>query len=104
MMLWNSHLIAASRNAIAPNGRPVLMYFNPELFGGRDCTFQYSFDDLEVCKEECTFSTDRLSVCDKTVYDLCSLIMHEHNLHKTDDVTNRKELYLFLRRELLSLL
>ncbi len=101
-LTWNSHVISASRNAVAPNGRPLLMYMNPELFGGRECICTFSCEDLEVCKEECMFTNDRL--CDNTIFELCCVLMIEINVQKTAEIADRKELYLTLRTDLLSIL
>ena len=33
---WNLHSIRVQKNTDIPNGKPDLMYFVPEAFGGRD--------------------------------------------------------------------
>jgi hypothetical protein len=78
-----------------------MMYFHPELFGGEECTRHCSQQELDACKDECTF---RNCPCDQDIFELCNIIMNEHHLHKTNDANGRKNLYLVLRREILSLL
>ncbi|RVE55502.1 hypothetical protein OJAV_G00235640 [Oryzias javanicus] len=73
--LWNTHIIRRSRNAVAPSGRPILMYTIPHLFGGRDHLKEVPQEAVEICKRECLQRGP--FTCDETVFSLCCLIVRE---------------------------
>ncbi|XP_063076248.1 uncharacterized protein LOC134466278 isoform X1 [Engraulis encrasicolus] len=93
--LWNTHVVRKSRNAVAPSGRPILMYTLPHLFGGQDYLKQVPQEAVEACKEECQQRGP--CPCDETVFDMCCLIMAENFLHSPTTADEAIELYLFLR-------
>ena len=43
---WNSHLLAPSKGAILPIGRPVSLYHLPELFGSVSWLIPVSSEDI----------------------------------------------------------
>lgn len=51
--LWNTHVIRRSRNTVAPNGCPILMYTIPHLFRGQEHLKEVSQHAVEACKQEC---------------------------------------------------
>ncbi|KAF7650277.1 hypothetical protein LDENG_00128350, partial [Lucifuga dentata] len=77
--LWNSHIICNSRNAVAPSGRPLLMYTLPHLFGRQDYLKEVSHQAVEACKVECLQRGPY--PCDETVFNLCCLIMRTSYTH-----------------------
>lgn len=94
--LWNMHRIRRQRNAIAPHGRPILMYNLPEQFGGTDHLKNVSRRQIRLCKDECTFR-DR-SPCDETVFEIACMIMAENNISSPADPREALEIYKILRR------
>ncbi|KAJ8040865.1 hypothetical protein HOLleu_15291 [Holothuria leucospilota] len=94
--LWNMHHIRRCRNAIAPNGRPRLMYDLPNQFGGTDHLQNVSRQQVRLCKDECTFR-GRLP-CDETVFEIACTIMAEHNISPPKDTKEAEEIYKILRR------
>ncbi|MGH0130340.1 UNVERIFIED_CONTAM: hypothetical protein FKN15_042621 [Acipenser sinensis] len=76
--IWNTHPIRAQRNRTTPHGRPLIMYILPHLYGVADHLCPSSRDDILNCEEECL--TRRNYPCDKTVFELCSLLMVERGL------------------------
>lgn len=97
--LWNTHIIRNSRNAVAPSGRPVVMYNAPHLFGGQDHLKEVSREAVDMCKEECQQRGP--CPCDETVFSLCCLIMAENFLLPPTTADEAVELYLFLREYIL---
>uniref|UniRef100_A0A3B1K095 Zmp:0000000984 n=1 Tax=Astyanax mexicanus TaxID=7994 RepID=A0A3B1K095_ASTMX len=93
--LWNTHNIRPSRNAVAPHGRPFIMYTLPQLFGARDYLKRVSQQAVDVCREECQERGPY--PCDETVFALSSHLMEEHHLHPPTTPAEATELYLFLR-------
>ncbi|KAJ8037931.1 hypothetical protein HOLleu_18876 [Holothuria leucospilota] len=94
--LWNMHRMRRCRNAIAPNGRPLLMYNLPNQFGGTDHLQNVSRQQVRLCKDECTFR-GRLP-CDETVFEIACTIMAEHNISPPEDTKEAEEIYKILRR------
>ncbi|KAK1175702.1 hypothetical protein AOXY_G391 [Acipenser oxyrinchus oxyrinchus] len=76
--IWNTHRIRAQRNTTAPQGRPLMMYTVPHLYGAEDHQCPCSMENIANCEEECR--TRRNYSCDKTVFELCCLLMDEHRL------------------------
>lgn len=97
--LWNTHIIRKSRNAVAPSGRPILMYTIPRLFGGQDHLKEVSQEAVEACKQECQQRGPY--PCDETVFSLCCLIMAENFLLSPTTADEAIEMYLFLRAYIL---
>nr|XP_017208764.1 uncharacterized protein zmp:0000000984 [Danio rerio] len=97
--LWNTHIIRRSRSAVAPSGRPILMYTIPHLFGGQDYLKEVSQNSVDVCKQECQQRGPY--TCDETVFSLCCLIMSENFLTPPSTADESIELYLFLRAYIL---
>ena len=48
---WNLHEIRSQRHSDIPSGKPELLYYVPEIFGGRDYGHHVDLDDLEICLE-----------------------------------------------------
>lgn len=93
--LWNTHIIRSSRNAVAPGGRPLLMYTLPHLFGGENYLQEVSEQAVTACKDECLQRGPY--PCEETVFELCCLIMTDNFLYPPTSADEAIELYLFLR-------
>lgn len=48
---WNLHEIRSQRHLDSPSGKPELLYFVPEIFGGRDYGHMVDLDDVEACMD-----------------------------------------------------
>lgn len=46
---WNLHEIRSQRHSDIPSGKPELLYYVPEIVGGRDYGHHIDLEDLEVC-------------------------------------------------------
>ncbi|RXM35362.1 hypothetical protein EOD39_4163 [Acipenser ruthenus] len=100
--IWNAHNIRPSRNENVPYGRPVAMYLVPELWGTPNYLNLVDVQDLQLCKQMCTF---RCPIpCNEDVFDLYMMIMEEHNLSFQNEAFGAVELYTHLRTILMSLL
>ncbi|RXM97087.1 Sodium/potassium/calcium exchanger 3 [Acipenser ruthenus] len=100
--IWNTHRIRAQRNSTAPQGRPLMMYTVPHLYGAEDHLCPCTMENIVNCEEECR--TRRNYSCDKTVFELCCLLMDEHTLDPPDNTEQATDLYITLRQEIRDLL
>ncbi|XP_045158598.2 uncharacterized protein LOC123524453 [Mercenaria mercenaria] len=98
--LWNNHRIRPSSNPNQPYGRPFLMYHCPGMFGCQDYLCRTSEAQVNLCLEE---SIQKGNVtCDETVFELCTIIMSDHNMMPAKTADDAALLYQFLRREILN--
>ncbi|WAR24561.1 hypothetical protein MAR_038230 [Mya arenaria] len=98
--LWNCHRIRPVRNNISPSGRPVTMYTCPELYGAQDYLCAVPRANVDSCLEECVLKSN--ITCDATVFEICTMIMDDHDLQGPDCGDSTVILYQTLRREILS--
>ncbi|MGH0172742.1 UNVERIFIED_CONTAM: hypothetical protein FKN15_070878, partial [Acipenser sinensis] len=94
--LWNNHRIRPCRNQIAPCGRPMMMYKLPHLYGAQAHLCEVTAEHAHMCLEECV--QEGPLPCDKTVFELCCLLMQENGC--SPQPTNPSDavlLYEFLR-------
>ena len=96
--LWNTHRIRPSKNQNVPSGVPLLMYTAPSFYGTRDYLQEVQQDTLEVCLEECSFSTH--IPCDPELFELFLLYTEEQNMDAPSDASQAVDLYVFLRNAL----
>nr|XP_022287723.1 uncharacterized protein LOC111100295 [Crassostrea virginica] len=93
--LWNTHRIRPYRNRVTPSGRPTIMYDIPYLYGARRNVCQVTEEQITACQTVCRPKSQY--PCDKTVYELCCLIMEESNLDEPHNPSEGLQLYTFLR-------
>lgn len=98
---WNTHRIRNSRNAIAPSGRPVILFELPEACDTRNYLHEVSAERISMCKEYCTY---HILPCDTDIFELCRIIMEENGYLPPKDPYEAADLYLYLRREINNLL
>ena len=72
--LWNAHPIRKSRNAHVPHGKPDIIYYIPEIFGGRDLLCTFSGDELDVLSELLTRSAPD---CHDLFHELFEILIEE---------------------------
>jgi hypothetical protein len=77
MMMWNTHYIRKSRNEHVPHGRPDVIYYMPEQFGGID--YQYRVDDTEVAAIS-EILTVPPPMCQEEYSELFELLMLDRNI------------------------
>ncbi|XP_052677471.1 uncharacterized protein LOC128158591 isoform X2 [Crassostrea angulata] len=51
---WNHHHISHSRQAVVPNGKPIILYNAPEVTGGKNCLKVVNEDDLQWAFTQCS--------------------------------------------------
>ncbi|MGH0137101.1 UNVERIFIED_CONTAM: hypothetical protein FKN15_062854 [Acipenser sinensis] len=100
--IWNTHRIRAQRNSTAPQGRPLMMYTVPHLYGAEDHLCPCTMENIVNCEEKC--NKRRNYSCDKTVFELCCLLMDEHRLDPPDNTEQATDLYITLKQEIRDLL
>ena len=92
---WNLYSIRLQRNADMPNGKPDVMYFVPEVFGGHNFGQRVEQTDVEICSE---MYGVRRTVCCTEFQDLVKLLKPDLHL----PITAQGALQLY--RELLELI
>lgn len=102
VQVWDNHLIRPSRNERVYHGRPNVMYIIPELYNSRDYLQRTSPNDRLLCAAGCTFRSS--IVCDDDVFRLCCSLMAVQNLNVPKDAYEAVDLYMDLRRLLITLL
>ncbi|WAR17141.1 hypothetical protein MAR_031735 [Mya arenaria] len=98
--LWNCHRIRPVRNNISPSGRPVTMYTCPDLYGAQDYLCAVPRANVDSCLEEYVLKSN--ITCDATVFEICTMIMDDHDFQRPDCDDSVVILYQTLRREILS--
>lgn len=93
--LWNAHRLRPSRNQTAPSGRPALIYSMPHLYGSESHACQVNPLQVSICETECMYTGPY--PCDKTVFEICCLLMAENSLGKPNDAEDAIQLYGVLR-------
>lgn len=69
---WNRHSIREQRNAEIPSGKPDLMYFIPEVFGGHNFGKRVDLEDVNAC---CEIYGSRRKICCQEFEDLARLLI-----------------------------
>lgn len=98
--MWNNHHIRRSSNNMMPFGRPESMFFYPILWNAEDHKVAVSEADLAMCSTTAEFRSH--VPCDQDVYDVCVAIMRENNLTPAQTCDEATDLYLYLRREIVT--
>lgn len=79
------------------HGKPFLMYYAPELYHAQNYLHPVDYERLDIILEEdvCLWKTD--ITCYADLYELCVLIMEEHNLEAGHNAVEAIRLYRQLR-------
>lgn len=94
--MWNSHKIRPTRSNLVPSGRPNIMYTTLALWGATDHLCQTSDDDIDVCRTEAVFQSDK--PCDVDLYDVIISILRRDRLQiDFEDYVHLIDLYLYLK-------
>lgn len=96
--MWNTHRIRPGGNGRdLYHGKPFLMYYAPELYHAQNYLHPVDYERLDIILEEdvCLWKTD--ITCDSDLYELCVLIMEEHNLEAGHNAVEAIRLYRQLR-------
>ena len=97
--LWNLHRIRPSaRNNSSPNGRPYLLYHQPEMTGAVDYKREVDPEDLAIARDMCCSNIPEYS--SKEFNDLAELIMDEKGLQMPENGNEARDLYLILTAEI----
>ncbi|KAF3842498.1 hypothetical protein F7725_024449, partial [Dissostichus mawsoni] len=94
---WNSHKIRPRSTDDTASGRPVIMYSFPELHSAED-RLKHIAMEVNLCMQECTPKGQ--FPCDKTVFELCCLLMAENGWDDPEDPFAAADLYILLRDEI----
>ena len=91
--LWNTHYIRKTRNENVPYGRPDVIYYLPEMFGGQECL-------LPVNENEVRFLADLLTIdvptCNEDYAEIFEMIMADGNKHMPRTLDEADELLVYI--------
>ena len=97
-ILWNNHRIRYTRNAECPAGRPNVIYFAPERFGGRNGAMAIDQSQLNIAKPHCKKSS--IFGCSEEFLQLVSITMSENNLSMPGNPDEARSLFEFLVQQI----
>lgn len=97
--VWNCHRIRRSRTNDLQQGRPMLMYSLPALYGANDCIKGVNQDAIRLCEAEC-MRKGNVS-CGEILHRLCNLIMEEKGWNMPENPHDMCDLYISLRQEII---
>ncbi|CAH0561750.1 unnamed protein product [Brassicogethes aeneus] len=100
---WNTHRIRRSRNAIAPTGRPTVMFELPENYGYLNYLITIPIEAVNNLKRDAEV-TSEVIFCDRDVENVCMCIMAENGWTKDGILNNAISLYANLRNKVLNVL
>jgi len=100
--VWSDHRIRPSHNTVVLAGRPIMLFFFPELYGAQDELCLVFADDVAALVDDCTFIDT--AICDSDLFDLCHIIMNEKSLQMPCPCNEGITLYKLLRQSLHDLL
>ena len=92
---WNLHEIRSQKNSNTPSGKPEMLYFVPEVFGGQDHGHNVDLGDVEACYG--LYSSPK-KMYSEDIEELANLLLPAHQQPtNTDDAYT---LYRNLLREI----
>ena len=70
------HVIRPQKNASIPSGKPDVMFFVPEIFGGHNFGKRIDQKDVKVCKE--LYGAPK-KICSEEFNELVRLVLPHHD-------------------------
>lgn len=96
--MWNTHWLRRGGNdRDLYHGKPFLMYHASELYQARDYLHPVDYDRLDIILQEDIYLWKTDITCDSDLYELCVLMMEEHNLEVGHNAVEPTRLYRQLR-------
>jgi hypothetical protein len=89
------------KNRNVPNGKPMLLYALPHMFGTTNYICPVDADRLRAAEAVCPSSHLK---CDETVFQLCNTILDENLIEKSSSALELRDVYIYLRSLLYDLL
>ena len=81
---WNLHEIRSQRHSDIPSAKHELLYYVPEIFGGRDYGHHVDLDNLEICLDLYS-SLERMYSKDIEELAHCLLHVPQHQRPRNPD-------------------
>ena len=97
--VWNHHRIRPYRQRLLSTGRPWLLHTMPNMYGSQEYGVHVDRNDIQACAEETTPQSEIL--CCEMINDLCLCILEENQIEMPNDPEGRRQLYLFIRSDIL---
>ncbi|KAL3870743.1 hypothetical protein ACJMK2_038787 [Sinanodonta woodiana] len=83
VQVWNVHRIRPTKNQNCPNGRPVVMYKLPMIYGTRSYLQSVDEDKIKICRDECMNVYFEMNApCDRAVLNICTPYMEKRDKHR----------------------
>ena len=80
------------------SGRPWIMHTIPSFHGSREYGVNIDIADLKICENEIP---PRPMLCSELIRELCMCIIEENHIEIPSDAEGRRDLYLFLKEDIL---
>ena len=90
--IWNTHRIRSVRNSECPAGRPNVIYYAPERFGGSEMGFPLNLYDLIVAKQFCQKPSS--FGCSTEFLDFAALVMQQYNMQLPTTGSEARDLFV----------
>ena len=81
---WNLHEIRLQRHSDIPSGKHGLLYYVPEIFGGRDYGHHVDLDNLEICLD--LYSSPE-KMYSEDIKELAHCLLPQHQRPRNPDDT-----------------
>ena len=99
---WNTHTLQSKPGETLRRKKPTVLYNLPQLYGAEDRLCYVDSNEIVICEQETT--PKPRTPCDDTVRELCYIFMTESHVSKPDDTAEARQLYIELRRKMLTAL
>ncbi|XP_052675135.1 uncharacterized protein LOC128156857 [Crassostrea angulata] len=99
-LIWNRHRIRPYRQRIARCGRPFMLHYMPSVFDTVNYGLEINENDIQVCERE--LEPVPPFPCSELIKELCICIMEENGLAQPQHPDEMRELYIFLRENMIN--
>jgi hypothetical protein len=96
--IWNRHKIRPYRQQILKCGRPFMLHTTPSIYGTREYGVAMNETDVRICENELEPLPQSTS---DLVKEICVTIMQESNIAYPNHPDEMRDLYVFLREDIL---
>ena len=96
--IWNTHRIRSVRNSECSAGRPNVIYYAPERFGGSEMGFPLNLNDLIVAKQFCQEPSS--FGCSTEFLNFAALMMQQNNTQLPTTASEARDLYVTIIQQL----
>lgn len=89
------------KNRNVPNGKPLLLYTLPQLYGAVNHLCTVDADRLDAAEALCRIDNVK---CDETILELCDNILEENHIEKPATIVELRDVYIYFRNRIRTML